>query len=201
MDRTRRPATRDPSGPSRDACPCPARSRSSARERCGTWPRRARRRGAIGTPRSGGRADRTGRGDVVRRPGRSRSACPSVRRWPADLASRAPERALRCARGRARRCPDARATTEDARRGSRPCRDDTIRRVRALLVSLLLVLAACTPTAVRIPREPFTDIPVPAGWVPYSRESVITETPTVTTAKLFYFSQTSVDASLQEARR
>ena len=37
--------------------------------------------------------------------------------------------------------------------------------------------------------------------MPYSRESVITETPTVTTAKLIYFARTSVDASLEEARR
>jgi len=68
------------------------------------------------------------------------------------------------------------------------------------VVALALMLAACT-TAVRVPREPFTDIPVPAGWVTYSRDAVITETPTVTTAKLIYFSQASVDASLDEARR
>jgi hypothetical protein len=71
--------------------------------------------------------------------------------------------------------------------------------VRALVLASLLLLSACT-AAVRIPREPFPDIPVPAGWVPYSQESVITETPAVTTARLVYFSRTSVDASLDQAR-
>ena len=68
------------------------------------------------------------------------------------------------------------------------------------MLSSVLLLSACT-AAVRIPRQPFTDIPVPAGWVPYSRDSVITETPGVTTAKLVYFAQASVDASLGQARQ
>ena len=52
-----------------------------------------------------------------------------------------------------------------------------------------------------MPRRPFEDIPVPPQWVAYSRDAVITETPTVTTAKLVYFAQTPVDATLEEARR
>ena len=52
-----------------------------------------------------------------------------------------------------------------------------------------------------MPRQPFEDVPVPRGWVAYSRDSVITETPAVTTAKLVYFAQTSVDASLEQARQ
>ena len=61
-------------------------------------------------------------------------------------------------------------------------------------------MSACA-TAVPMPRQPFDDIPVPAQFVPYSRDSVITETPTVTTAKLVYFVQTPVDATLADARR
>jgi hypothetical protein len=71
--------------------------------------------------------------------------------------------------------------------------------VRALALASLLLLPACT-AAVRVPRQPFPDIPVPAGWVPYSQDSVITETPGVTTARLIYFSRTSVEASLGQAR-
>lgn len=42
---------------------------------------------------------------------------------------------------------------------------------------------------------------MPAQWVPYSRDAVITETPTITTAKLVYFARTPVDATLDDARR
>jgi hypothetical protein len=52
-----------------------------------------------------------------------------------------------------------------------------------------------------MPRQPFEDIPVPRAWVPYSRDSVITETPAATTAKLIYFAQTSVEAALEQARQ
>ena len=68
------------------------------------------------------------------------------------------------------------------------------------MLASVLLLTACT-AAVRVPRQPFTDIPVPAGWVPYSRDAVITETPAVTTAKLVYFAQTGVDAALGQARQ
>jgi hypothetical protein len=72
--------------------------------------------------------------------------------------------------------------------------------VRTLALSAALLLAACT-TAVPMPRQPFEDIPVPRAWVPYSRDSVITETPAATTAKLIYFAQTSVEAALEQARQ
>jgi hypothetical protein len=52
-----------------------------------------------------------------------------------------------------------------------------------------------------MPRRAFEDIPVPPKWVSYSRDAVITETPTVTTAKLVYFAQTPVDVTLADARR
>ena len=52
-----------------------------------------------------------------------------------------------------------------------------------------------------MPRQPFSDIPVPAEWVAYTRDSVIVETPKVTTAKLIYFAEEKVDATLEHARR
>jgi hypothetical protein len=72
--------------------------------------------------------------------------------------------------------------------------------VRTLAIVAALALSACA-TAVPMPRRAFEDIPVPSQWVAYSRDAVITETPTVTTAKLIYFAQTPVDATLDEARR
>ncbi len=72
--------------------------------------------------------------------------------------------------------------------------------MRTRAIAAALFLSACT-TAVPMPRQPFADIPVPAGWKAYSRDSVITETPMVTTAKLIYFAQTPVDATLEDARR
>ena len=73
--------------------------------------------------------------------------------------------------------------------------------MRTLLVVAALALSACSTTAVRIPKSAFEDIPVPPQWVSYSRDAVLTETPTVKTAKLVYFAQTSVDATLADARR
>ena len=61
-------------------------------------------------------------------------------------------------------------------------------------------MSACAP-AVTMPRQPFPDIPVPVEWVPYSRASVIVETPKVTTAKLIYFAEEKVDATMEHARR
>jgi hypothetical protein len=63
----------------------------------------------------------------------------------------------------------------------------------------MLALAACAP--VSVPRQPFTDIPVPPEWELYSRESVIIETPQSTTAKLIYFVKGDVGATLEQARR
>ncbi len=52
-----------------------------------------------------------------------------------------------------------------------------------------------------MPRQPFDDIPVPREWVAYSRESVIIQTPKATAAKLIYFTETKVDATLEHARQ
>jgi hypothetical protein len=72
--------------------------------------------------------------------------------------------------------------------------------VRALLIGSALFLSACAG-GVTIPRQPFEDVPVPREWTPYSSASVITRTPDVTSAKLVYFTQTSVDATLAQARQ
>jgi hypothetical protein len=78
--------------------------------------------------------------------------------------------------------------------------DDTIRRVRAWLIAVAFLVSACAG-AVTVPRQPWDDVPVPARWVAYSRDSVITETPAATTAKLIYFAETSVDQTLEQARQ
>ena len=72
--------------------------------------------------------------------------------------------------------------------------------MRVLLIVAALCLSACF-SAVRMPRQPWEDIPVPPRWVAYSRDSVIIETSAVTTAKLVYFAETSVDQTLEQARR
>lgn len=69
-----------------------------------------------------------------------------------------------------------------------------------MLAAALALLSSCAPAA-RVPREPFEDVPVPAEWVPYSRDAAIVQTPQVTAAKLLYLSRQSVDASMDEARR
>lgn len=69
-----------------------------------------------------------------------------------------------------------------------------------LMVAALAVLTACAPAG-HFPHQPFEDVPVPAGWVPYSRDAAIVRSPKVTAAKLIYLSPAGVDASLEEARR
>ncbi len=71
--------------------------------------------------------------------------------------------------------------------------------MRALLIGAALLCAACATTAV-VPRQPFNDIPIPAEWRPYSRDSVIIQTPGVTAAKLVYFAEFPVDTTLDHAR-
>ena len=63
-----------------------------------------------------------------------------------------------------------------------------------------LVLSGCA-AAVTVPRQPFDDVPIPVEWVPYSRESVIVQTPTVMAAKLIYFAESKVDLTLEHARQ
>ncbi len=63
-----------------------------------------------------------------------------------------------------------------------------------------LCVSACA-TAVPVPRQPFDDIPVPREWISYSRESVIIQTPKATAAKLIYFTEATVDTTLDRARQ
>ncbi len=62
-----------------------------------------------------------------------------------------------------------------------------------------LLLSACASTG-GLGRQPFEDIPVPAQWMPYSRDWVMIRTPQVTAAKLIYFTETPVEATLLSAR-
>src|SRR5262245_16900712 len=52
-----------------------------------------------------------------------------------------------------------------------------------------------------MPRRALDDVPVPPKWVWCSRDALITETPTVATARLVYFAQTPVDDTHADARR
>jgi hypothetical protein len=72
--------------------------------------------------------------------------------------------------------------------------------MRMLILLASLVLAACASTG-GIPRQPFADISVPPGWEPYSREWVLIRGPEVTAARLIYFSQEPVEATLGAARQ
>ena len=72
--------------------------------------------------------------------------------------------------------------------------------MKALLIAAALWLSGCA-AAVTVPRQPFNDIPIPVQWVPYSRESVIVQTPTVMAAKLIYFAESKVDLTLEHARQ
>ena len=74
-----------------------------------------------------------------------------------------------------------------------------MRPVRALLVAVALLLAGCASMG-GLPRQPFADIPVPAKWIPYSDQWVMIRSPQVTAAKLVYFAEAPVDATLGEAR-
>ena len=72
--------------------------------------------------------------------------------------------------------------------------------MKALLIAAALLVSGCA-AAVTVRRQPFNDIPIPAQWVPYSRESVIVQTPAVTAAKLIYFAASKVDLTLEHARQ
>lgn len=72
--------------------------------------------------------------------------------------------------------------------------------MRTLLTAAAFLLFGCA-AAVTVPRQPFNDIPIPVQWMPYSRESVIVQTPTVTVAKLIYFAESKVDLTLEHARQ
>ena len=64
---------------------------------------------------------------------------------------------------------------------------------------LVLTLAACVSTG-GIPREPFADITVPASFLPYSDQWVLTRTAQATAAKLVYMTSLSPDSALAVVR-
>ena len=71
--------------------------------------------------------------------------------------------------------------------------------MRALLIVASLLCAACTAGGAPS-NQPFADIPVPAGWRAYTRDSVVIQSPKVTAGKLVYFTESPVDATLDQAR-
>lgn len=71
--------------------------------------------------------------------------------------------------------------------------------MRASLIAASLLCAACTVGGAPS-NQPFVDIPVPAGWRPYTRDSVVIQSPKVTAGKLVYFAETPLEATLDQAR-
>ena len=71
--------------------------------------------------------------------------------------------------------------------------------MRGLLIVASLLCAACTAGGAPS-NQPFADIPVPAGWRAYTRDSVVIQSPKVTAGKLVYFTESPVDATLDQAR-
>lgn len=49
--------------------------------------------------------------------------------------------------------------------------------------------------------NPWSDIPVPPQWVPYSRDWVMIQTPKATAAKFIYFAEMPMDGTLERARQ
>ena len=72
---------------------------------------------------------------------------------------------------------------------------------RPIALGVALVLAACAPVSVPMPVQPFPDVPVPVQWIPYSDDWAIIRTQKVTAARLVYFTETSVEATIADARR
>jgi len=71
--------------------------------------------------------------------------------------------------------------------------------VRAFLIVASFLCASCTVGGAPS-NQPFADIPVPAGWRAYTRDSVVIQSPEVTAGKLVYFAESSLDATLDQAR-
>lgn len=69
------------------------------------------------------------------------------------------------------------------------------------MIGFTLLLAACVPAKVPMPIQPFIDVPVPPQWTPYSNDWTMIRSPKVTAARLIYFTETTVDATLADARR
>jgi hypothetical protein len=71
--------------------------------------------------------------------------------------------------------------------------------VRVPLILASFFCAACTVGGAPS-NQPFADIPVPAGWRVYTRDSVVIQSPKVTAGKLVYFAESPVDVTLDQAR-
>ena len=74
-------------------------------------------------------------------------------------------------------------------------------KIPPIVIGSALWLGACAPIVIPMPIQPFPDVPVPAQWTPYSNDWAIIRTPKVTAARLIYFTPTSVEATLADARR
>jgi len=71
--------------------------------------------------------------------------------------------------------------------------------VRVSLIVASLLCAACTVGGAPS-NQPFADIPVPAGWRAYTRDSVVIQSPKVTAGKVVYFAESPLDVTLDQAR-
>lgn len=71
--------------------------------------------------------------------------------------------------------------------------------MRASLILASLLCAACTAGG-SPPNQPFADIPVPAGWRAYTRDSMVIQSPRVTAGRLVYFAESPVAVALDDAR-
>ena len=71
--------------------------------------------------------------------------------------------------------------------------------MRVPLILASFFCAACTVGGAPS-NQPFADIPVPAGWRVYTRDSVVIQSPKFTAGKLVYFAESPVDATLDQAR-
>ena len=71
--------------------------------------------------------------------------------------------------------------------------------MRAFLIVATLLCVACA-TGGRPPNQPFTDVPVPAGWRSQARDAVVIQSPAITAGKLVYFAESPVQATLDQSR-
>lgn len=69
-----------------------------------------------------------------------------------------------------------------------------------MLLPLVLAFAACASTG-GISREPFTDITVPASFIPYSDQWVLIQNPKIHAAKLVYMAPLPPDSALSALRQ
>lgn len=72
--------------------------------------------------------------------------------------------------------------------------------MRVFLIAASLLCGACAAGGAPS-NQPFADIPVPAGWRSQKQESILIQSPKVTAGKIVYFTESPVDATLDDARR